>query len=432
MITEKLTAYLRSPKHEQLKGWTKLLTLSGAAQIIVQAIGLLSGIIIIRILPTKEYALYTIVNAMLGTMTVLSDGGITTGVMAQGGKVWQDRNRLGGVMVTGYALRKQFSIFSILVAVPLLAYLMYNQGASWLNIVLIILSLIPAFLAALSDSLLEICLKLQQDIKGLQKNQVIVAVFKLVAMAILYFSPIAFVAIILTGMPRIWGNIKLKKLTEKYVNWKMPVNVEEKENIVKVVRRVLPGAVYYAFSGQITTWLISIFGNSSSVAQIGALSKITVLLTIFTSVFGTIIIPRFSRLPSNKELLFKRYFQIMAGLILVCLFVITITWLYAPLILMILGRQYAMLHGELVLSMTGAIIALLSGASFMLISGRGWVLNPIVTIIINIIAIIVGIVAFDVSSLHGILIFNIFVSSVQALRAIVYGVIAINSSANYN
>lgn len=71
--------------------WAKLIAITGSAQVMVQAIGFISGILVIRLLPTHEYALYTLANTMLGTMTLLADGGIATGVMSQGGKVWQDK-----------------------------------------------------------------------------------------------------------------------------------------------------------------------------------------------------------------------------------------------------------------------------------------------------------------------------------------------------
>jgi len=86
--------------------WGRLVSISGIAQILVQALAFINGILIIRIFSTQEYALYTLANAMLGTMTLLSDGGIADGVMSQGGKNWQDRNWLGAVMATGMQLRR--------------------------------------------------------------------------------------------------------------------------------------------------------------------------------------------------------------------------------------------------------------------------------------------------------------------------------------
>ena len=71
--------------------WFKLAGITSLAQLFIQAIGLVSGILVIRILPTDEYALYTLANTMLGTMIILANSGISVGVTAQGGKVWQDK-----------------------------------------------------------------------------------------------------------------------------------------------------------------------------------------------------------------------------------------------------------------------------------------------------------------------------------------------------
>ena len=156
------------PKYDTIVSWGKLISITGSAQIIVQAVGFVCGILVIRLLPTQEYALYTLANTMLGTMTMLSDAGISTGVMAQGGKVWQNREKLGVVMATGLDLRRKFAIGSLILSTPILLYLLLHNGASWLMAIMIVLSLIPAFYAALSDSLLEIVPKLNQTILPLQ------------------------------------------------------------------------------------------------------------------------------------------------------------------------------------------------------------------------------------------------------------------------
>jgi O-antigen/teichoic acid export membrane protein len=90
--------------------WGKLVSLTGSAQLIIQCVGMITGIFIIRMLTTQEYAYYTIANTMLGTMTILADGGVSVGVMNQGGKVWNDKHELGIVLSTGMVLRKMFGI----------------------------------------------------------------------------------------------------------------------------------------------------------------------------------------------------------------------------------------------------------------------------------------------------------------------------------
>ena len=64
-------------------------------QAIVQFVGFLSGILLVRSLDKHEYAYFTIANTMQGTMNLLADIGISVGLVSIGGRVWQDRHRFG-------------------------------------------------------------------------------------------------------------------------------------------------------------------------------------------------------------------------------------------------------------------------------------------------------------------------------------------------
>src|SRR5690606_5662880 len=247
------------------------------------------------------YAYYTIANTMLGTMTVLSDGGISSGVMAQGGKVWQDKKKLGAVLNTGLYLRKRFAWGALVVSLPISCYLLWKQGADWITCVLITASLIPAFFAALSDNILQIVPKLHQSITPLQKNQVSVGIGRLLLSGLTLFAfPWAFVAILASGIPRIWGNRKLKKIAEPYIDHTQKVNKEVQGEIIRMVKRIMPGAIYFALSGQITIWLLSIFGTTSSVAQIGALGRLGTILSVLNIIASTVFVPKFSKITSPK------------------------------------------------------------------------------------------------------------------------------------
>jgi len=253
-------SFYYNPKYKRSLQWFKVIAMTGAAQIFIQALGLISGIFIIRLLPTTEYAFYTLTNATLGSLTVLADGGISVAVMAQGGKYWVSREKLGVVISTGLDLRRKFGIISLLIAIPVLFYLLRHHHASLLFTILIVLSLIPAFYSALSDSLLEIGPKLKQDIPLLQKNQVATSIARLVLTTVTVFIfPWTFIAILGSGLPRMWANISLRKLSGKYVDFSQKPDPEIRKEILKVVKRSLPEIIYYSLSGQITIWLISFF-----------------------------------------------------------------------------------------------------------------------------------------------------------------------------
>jgi len=412
-----LIKFRNHPKYAAIVSWGKLISITGSAQIIVQAVGFASGILIIRLLSVQEYALYTLCNTMLGTMVVLTDGGISTGVMSAGGKVWQDKKKLGIVLATGLDLRRKFAVGSLILSIPILFYLLIHNGASFFMAVLIAISMIPAFYASLSDSLLEIIPKLNQTILPLQRNQVEVGIVRLLlsGLAMLVF-PWAFVAVLAAGIPRIWGNIGLRKIVYTIASKDQQPNIEVKNEILKLVKSILPTSIYYCISGQITIWLISIFGNTTSLAQLGALGRLSMILTIFSAIVTILIVPRFAILATEKKILLQRYIQIMLTLLVLLSFIVLFVYFFPKPILWILGSDYDALNYELLLSIIGSCIGLLSGIVFSLYSSRGWALSPVVLITINLLAIIIFASLLDLSSLKGVLFLNIALGLVALLQ----------------
>ena len=157
--------------------------------------------------------------------------------------------------------------------------------------------------------------------------------------------------------------------------------------------------------------MISIFGNATPVAQLGAIGRLAILLTLFSTVFSTLLIPRFARLKDDTNLLMKTFLISLALLVLVCSGVIAFFMLFSNQALWLLGKSYQGLNTELILSIVGGCTGLLTRFIFSISSSRGWMLNAYFYISLSIIAIIIGIIIFDISTLKGILLFNISKSS---------------------
>ncbi|SFZ94017.1 Membrane protein involved in the export of O-antigen and teichoic acid [Flaviramulus basaltis] len=406
--------------------WLKLISITGSAQIIIQAIGFISGIIVIRTLSTQEYALYTLSNTLLGTMVILGNGGITTGVTALGGRVWQNKQKLGEVLVTGLNLKRQFAFFTLVFCLPVLMYLLLKNGASWLTTILIVLALIPTFIFALSSRLLEIVPKLEQDIIPLQKNQLIVNFGRLLLLSVsVFIFPFAFIAILSSGLPQIWGNLNLRKITSKHISLQEQQSPNIRKDILVTVKRIYPQAFYSSFSGQVTIWLLSIFGTTSSIAQIGALGRVAIVLSFVGIIFNILITPRFARLEENFKLLFNKYIQLHGLLIIVFTFLILLVYIFSNQILWILGSNYAHLHNEIVLATIGSSLSAFAGIIYGLYSQRGWILNPVISILLNISVLALAIFLTDVTTLKGVLILNIILWFILSLINSFYGLFRI-------
>ena len=414
--------------------WIKLVAVTGSTQIIIQIAGIASSIFMIRNLSINEYAYYTIANTVLGAMTLLSDGGISNGVMAQGGKKWQNRDELGIVLITGLKLRKEFALITLLICIPVLFYLLLHQKASWITCFLIASALIPAFIANLSDSLLEVVPKLHQNIKPLQFNQLIVAVGRFLLNIILLSTfPFAFIGLCANGIPRIYGNLKLKRITKNFANLRQLPSEIERQAIITITKKILPLTIFICFSSQITLWVLSVFGDTASIAQIGALGRLTIVIGFISTLLSILIFPRFARIQSGERTRIIKFFTLLQiFLILLSGVIVFSAWILSPYILSMLGQEYMNLSKEFMLSVVASCLVLLESTTGSLLNSRGWVFNPFVTVLINISSLILSIYLFNLTTLIGLLKYNILMNSFFYFILIIFAYISLNKPENQN
>jgi O-antigen/teichoic acid export membrane protein len=64
-------------------------------QLMVQLLSSAVGILIVRSVTQREYAIFTIAMTIQGTLISLADIGISSALSGIGGKVWQDPHRFG-------------------------------------------------------------------------------------------------------------------------------------------------------------------------------------------------------------------------------------------------------------------------------------------------------------------------------------------------
>ena len=372
-------------------------------------------------MPLQEYAYYTLANTMLGTMTILADGGISTGVMAQGGKVWQDKNKLGVVLVTGLNLRRKFAIASIILSVPILFYLLLQNGASILTASLITLALIPAFFAALTDSLLAIVPKLHQSILPLQKNQIAVSTGRLALTSItMFLFPWAFIAILASGLTRIWGNIQLRQIAYRLADKNQNIDNHVQIEILTIVKRKMPESIYYCLSGQINIFLISLFGTSTSLASLGALGRFSMITSFTLIIFTTLFIPRFARFEEDRKRLLNITLSVIIILSLLSFFIIFTAYIFSNQFLWILGESYSELNCEFILIIIACCFSIFQGVFFSINSAKGWVISPLLYILVSVISTILSFFLFDISTLEGIIKFNMTITVIQSSLLISY------------
>jgi O-antigen/teichoic acid export membrane protein len=417
---------------EHLKTWLLRISLTGGAQAAIQALGLVGGILVIRTLPATEYAYYTIAYAVLGTLGVLCDGGISTGVTALSAKVWQNPAAMGRIYKEGMHLRRRFAVAGLTVALPIMGVLLHRQGANLGQILAIAGSLIPTFFSTLTGQIREISLRLHQRLQELQVTQLTTAGARLGLIAtILKTLPSAPVAILASGLPQLWANRRLQKKAAPLIDLNQPPDPVIRRELWTYIGKILPGSIYYALSGQITVLLISVFGNVDTIAQVGASGRLAMLLNVVATVFGLIVTPRFSKLPNDTRRLLSYYYWALGSISLACVSLILPFFLYPHFIDLLLGAKYSDIHAVVLINFVSSSFALISGAGYALTSYRGHVINPSLAIAANISFQVLAAFTNELNTAIGITIYGLEVNAFQVCIFLAYGWIVFRSKTRH-
>jgi O-antigen/teichoic acid export membrane protein len=377
-------------------------------QAVVQMIGFLSGILLVRTLEQRDYAYFTIANTMQGTLNVLADIGISVGLVSIGGRVWQDRHRFGQLVNTALTVRKKLGAVAILVVTPVLYFLLVRNGAPFFYTTVLIVVVLAGFLIQLSLSVLAVVPRLRSDIARIQSIDLTGALARLlVLLALMYFFLNAGVAIMVATAALLLQCAMLRKYVAGVIDLSAPENAEDRAAMFGFVRKLAANAVFFCLQGQITVFLISFFAHSASaIAEVGALGRLAMIFAVLSNLLTNVFVPAFARCQSTRKLRWL-YTAIIGGVGAFGLLVLCGAAIFPEQFLFLLGNKYFHLHRELLLIVGGAVLSSLAGTFWALNASRAWVAGSWLYIPLTLATQIALVPYTDFSSVKGVLMFNL-------------------------
>jgi hypothetical protein len=174
-----------------------------------------------------------------------------------------------------------------------------------------------------------------------------------------------------------------------------------RRSVFKIVKSSLPNSIFFLFYGQLTIWVISLFGNTNSIAEIGALSRINIIFAAILTICDLLIVQNFAKLKANAKFSLKKIIQLQIIVFLIGVMIFFIIFLGSENILWVFGPKYKNLVFELHIFSLTSFIGFLSSFNYRLCISKGWVLRPIVLIPFRIFPVIISIFLFKISTLKG-------------------------------
>jgi len=374
----------------------------------VQIVAFSSGILLVRWLPQREYAFFTIANAMQATLMLLADIGISVGLMSIGGRVWQDRHRFGELINTGLSVRRKLAAGAVIIVSPILYLMLTKNGASSIYTLLLIVVVLAGFSIQLAVDIYSVVPRLHSDIARIQRIDFICATVRLLLiLGLVYLFATAGLAVAIASATFLLQYFLLRAYAAKIVDLKANENAEDRREIVRLIKSLAANALFYCFQGQITVFLISFFGrHAASVAEVGALGRLAMIFTVLMNMLTNIFVPAFARCQNKRKLRYL-YVGIAGVVILFSAIVLGGAALFPEQFLFVLGNRYTHLHHELLLMIGVAVVTALSGTLWLLNASKAWIAGSWLYIPITLATQIALIPFTDFSSVAGVLTFNL-------------------------
>ena len=408
-ITPPLLSEASGPFLRRAFGLAKTVGGFATVQVIVQLISFLAGILIIRALSQTEYAYYTIANTMQATINLLADLGISVGLLSIGGRVWHDRRRFGELIKTGMQLRRTLGTVVVLIIAPVLCFLLIKNGASLGYSVALLLVVLFGAAIQLSVGVLGVVPRLLSNVRLIQKIDLAGALIRLLLLlgVLLLFFLNASIAVAVGTVTILTQYLMLRRYTATVVDLSAPPNTEDRMTILGIIRNQAANTVFYCFQGQIAILLISLFGTRpGAIAEVGALGRLAMIFTVLNNLLANIFVPAFARCQNPRKLKWL-YAAILGGVIGFSLLILLAAALFPREFLLILGPKYSHLHQELVLMVGGAVLSILTGTLWGLNASKAWIAGSWLYIPLTLAAQAALIPLVDLSSVRGVLLFNL-------------------------
>ena len=378
-------------------------------QAAVQIVGFLSGILLIRYLDPREYAYFTIANTMQGTLNVLADIGISIGLVSIGGRIWQDGHRFGQLVNTALNLRRKMGLAAVVAIVPVLAWLLLKNGASPGYMALLVVAVLAGLFVQLSIGVLSVVPRLRSDIGRIQTIDLTGALARLAALVALVFLFLNGAVALAVGSATLFLQYwMLRKYVARTIDLNAPDNSEDRVAMLRFVRSQAANAIFFCFQGQITVFLISIFGRQvSSIAEVGALGRLAMIFAVLSNLLANVFAPAFARCQTTGKLRLQ-YFAVVGAVSAFSVAIIAFAAFFPHQFLFVLGGKYAHLERELLLMVSGAVVTAIASTLWSLNAAKAWIAGSWLYIPLTLGTQLALIPFTDFSSVAGVLTFNLF------------------------
>jgi O-antigen/teichoic acid export membrane protein len=341
-----------------------------SVQALAQALALVAGFVLVRVLPVEEFALYTLASSVLILASVLSDLGATSSLLnyfrVTAGRepefdryvaaVRSLRGRLLALVLPGLALWFLLGV--------------RGTGRSARELAVLLAAVVLAVTWGVEAPIRLTVRRLRGAWTTVYRAEIGAAAARALGAA-LVATVLPATAVVASGFAALsaWVGVALAGRSEAPAP--VAAVAEARREVLRYLVPVLPDTVYFALQGQVAIWLSAFVATPRQVAEVGAVSRIGLVFAVLNGLATAYLAPKLVAIRGEaaQRAATIRYAGLVGALAAA---LVALAWLFPRPLLWVLGAQYADLELELRLVTLASAASLLCGFFVLYNRSRAW------------------------------------------------------------
>jgi O-antigen/teichoic acid export membrane protein len=407
VMQEKEMRRARRRLHQvQIRRWIGIFSAYFTAQTLTQLLGAVAGLLLIRFMTVREFALYTLAFSVVTFFNFFSDLGSTTSLLHFFHSSAREGRAFEPYLAAVISLRRIAFLLGAAGVVISFPYMAAAKGFGWREISLVTAGILACVWFQIQSLIRILALRLHNLYIQSYRAEVGGTMLRLLLAALM----------VGTGQLLAWLGVAASAaasgLSTILARPERPVVPPAeglgvyRRQILRYLLPTLPSALYFSMQGPLIVWLSATFGSTRTIAEVGALGRLGLLMGMFSGLIGVVFLPRLAGV-SDDSLYRRRCLQYGFLLFLLAAALFTAAALLPRWFLLLLGPHYSGLQRELLLIVAGSGLSLL-GTYFASVNlARGWTRFQGATVAVELTGQIVFVKLLPLSSTAGVLRFTL-------------------------
>ena len=337
---------------------------------LVQALTLLIGLLLLRVLSVEQYALYTVAGTLLALVSLGSNFGLSQAMVSLCTARRDDKHYVGALLNAARRLTRRFIVPAMMVT-GLVAYFMM-RAQPWpraSEIACVGLVFLVGFVQV-ESSLGRAVLNMHHDARTTFRVGLAEAGTRLLLLPLAVLWPTAATALVANLAGAMAASVLTVRRSGELCDRSAKSVSAETSELAGFIGPIAPMVIYTLVQGQIAILLLGAFAEPRAIAETGALSRLGQLFNVLMLLNPFLLQPVFARVRTRADFIAKAA-VVAAALSLLCVVTIASAYVVPHWWLLIVGDKYSGLSHELPVALAASLATIVGGTLYTMVIARG-------------------------------------------------------------